>query len=118
MSNDTIKRSDAIEAIHREARIAGGSVAIEYADMFQEAIKAIPSADRPQGWIPCSERLPSKSGTYLVTYEWVGQSGTKYTEIEVIDFERGRWSDHTRHYEKVTAWMPLPKPYEEVKENE
>ena len=49
MSDDLIKRSDAIDAIHREARLAGGSVAIEYADMFQDAIKALPSADRPQG---------------------------------------------------------------------
>jgi len=49
---DTIYKEDAIEAIHREARLAGGSVAIEYADMFQDAIKALPSADRPQGeWI-------------------------------------------------------------------
>ena len=52
MSKDTIYREDAIEAIHREARIVGGSVAIEYADMFQDVIKALPSADRPQGeWI-------------------------------------------------------------------
>ena len=49
MSDDLIRRSDAIEAIHREARLAGGFVAIEYADMFQYAIKDIPSADRPQG---------------------------------------------------------------------
>ena len=49
MNDDLIRRSDAIEAIHREARLAGGSVAIEYADMFQYAIKDIPSADRPQG---------------------------------------------------------------------
>ena len=50
MNDDLIRRSDAIEAIHREARLAGGSVAIEYADMFQYAIKDIPSADRPQGY--------------------------------------------------------------------
>lgn len=49
MSDDLIRRSDAIEAIQREARLAGGSVAIEYADMFQYAIEDIPSADRPQG---------------------------------------------------------------------
>ena len=52
MSKDTIYREDAIKAIHREARLAGGSVAIEYADMFQGAIKAVPSADRPRAeWI-------------------------------------------------------------------
>ena len=88
------------------------------AEGTSEDVESILMKNAVSEWIPCEDRLPSKSGTYLVTYEWVGQSGTKYTEIEVIDFERGRWSDHTRHYEKVTAWMPLPKPYEEVKENE
>lgn len=48
MSDDLIKRSDAIDAIHREARLAGGSVAIEYADMFQDALRSVPSADRPR----------------------------------------------------------------------
>lgn len=85
---------------------------------YEWFINSAPSIEAVREWIPCEDRLPSKSGTYLVTYEWVGQSGTKYTEIEVIDFERGRWSDHTRHYEKVTAWMPLPKPYAECKEAE
>ena len=61
MSDDLIRRSDAIEAIHREARLAGGSVAIEYADMFQYAIKDIPSADRPQGeWEIVGKNHPYK----------------------------------------------------------
>ena len=61
MNDDLIRRSDAIEAIHREARLAGGSVAIEYADMFQYAIKDIPSADRPQGeWVDAE--IPLESG--------------------------------------------------------
>ena len=60
-------------------------------------------------WVPTSERLPSKDGPYLVTYEWIGRSGTKYTEIEGIEFKRGRWECHD--YETVTAWMPLPEPY-------
>lgn len=72
--------------------------------------------DLTEGWIPCSERLPRKNGTYLVTFEWTGKTGNKYIEIEGIDFERGRWSCHD--YEKVTAWMPLPDPYESEEENE
>lgn len=60
-------------------------------------------------WIPTSERLPSRDELYLVTYEWIGRSGTKYTEIEGIEFKRGRWECHD--YETVTAWMPLPEPY-------
>ena len=65
MSDDLIRRSDAIEAIHREARLAGGSVAIEYADMFQYAIKDIPSADRPQGeWIDEADKYDASFGIH------------------------------------------------------
>lgn len=60
-------------------------------------------------WIPCSERLPSENGSYLTTYEWVGLSGTNYTDIDFTDYERGRWQ---RNFETVIAWMELPEPYE------
>ena len=43
MRKDIIYRDDAIEAIHKEARLAGGTVAIEYADMFQETLLGLPS---------------------------------------------------------------------------
>lgn len=114
MNDDLIRRSDAIELCRKwrdKAHEAKDQDGWWTADNLLRHTKEIPSADAVSEWIPCEDRLPSKSGDYLVTYEWVGQSGTKYTEIEVIDFERGRWSDHTRHYEKVTAWMPLPKLY-------
>lgn len=42
--DDVIYRQDAIKAIHKEARLAGGSVAIQYADMFQCALLDLPSA--------------------------------------------------------------------------
>ena len=49
MRDDLIKRSDAI-----------GACAYETIECYEarKAIRALPSADRPQGWIPCSERLP------------------------------------------------------------
>ena len=77
-----------------------------------DAIDDTPTIDAVSEWIPCSERLPRKDGTYLVTYEWIGKTGNKYIEIEGIDFEHGRWDCHD--YEKVTAWMPLPKPWKGV----
>ena len=137
MSDDLIKRSDAIEAIHREARLAGGSVAIEYADMFQYAIKDIPSADRPQGeWIPCSERLPEDIRPVIVT--WKNTDPASYYQyivgkhfIGTAHYHRGKWywyssvtEDLLAEYGKceteefdeaieAVAWMPLPKPYGE-----
>ena len=63
------------------------------------------------GWIPCSERLPEKNGTYLVTYrdDLVG--------IYVIErkyyngkFEPMPYSEkHTGR--KALAWQPFPEPY-------
>lgn len=59
-------------------------------------------------WIPCSERMPSENGTYLTTYEWVGLSGTNYTEVDFTDYERNRWK---RNSGMIIAWMELPKAY-------
>lgn len=98
---DLIRRGDALLECERLTPIECRAM--------KERIKSIPAVEPKQEWIPCSERLPNEDGTYLVTDEWVGKTGTKYIEIEGIDFEHGRWN--CLDYEKVTAWMPLPKPW-------
>jgi hypothetical protein len=50
-------------------------------------------------WIPVSERLPDKNGRYLVT-----------VKQGYITF--GAWVDVAENWAQVTAWMPLPEPYE------
>lgn len=74
------------------------------------------SADAVQGeWIPCSEKLPSEDGCYLVCMSW------KYDNMEVLRWADG-WNCHRDYDGKIsreseidgadiTAWMPLPKPY-------
>ena len=75
---------------------------------FNAAETAIESLNETR-WTPCSERLPSDSGNYLIT---------------VADFRLGHIGEHTvttaDFYAKgekwnsivdVYAWMPLPKPY-------
>lgn len=58
-------------------------------------------------WIPCSEKLPSEDGWYLIAlaFEWG------------IEYEAGRWEDgmwwNPNSHVNV-AWMPLPKSYEET----
>lgn len=96
-------------------------------------------------WIPVTERLPEKPGCYLVTIlnrEWVGKeivqgakppkdnlwenhaniyaerSDGKWVAVEKRVFQndvRPVWSGYD---EQVLAWMPLPKPYTEVKSND
>ena len=132
MSEDLIKRSDAIKDLcdisnnsdmpkdwHR-----GMSVAIS-------ALYRVPSADRPQEWIPCSERLPSEEERK----EWIDNNldGIGYlypclvTRYSSINPDRTKNNPYVaKHYfdgedfvncgeevcsEYILAWMPLPKPW-------
>lgn len=85
-------------------------------ELATEAMSIIPSAERKREWIPCSERLPSEQGQYLVTFPLCNGDPWVY----VLSFSKGKfyetddeWGDI--EYDDVTAWMPLPKPYEERK---
>lgn len=93
---------------------------------FFDAVKALPSADRPQEWIPCSERLPEER-------EWIGTKkfGTTISDEVLVTFEsRGERFVRPMHFQngelggmdkhtmdaihgewKAVAWMPLPKPW-------
>ena len=60
-------------------------------------------------WIPCTERLPKKSGTYLITvYDYEPETveahylhiSKQWTEVEGFD----TWHN-------VKAWMEKPEPY-------
>ena len=108
MSEDLIKRSDAIKDLcdisnnsdmpedwHR-----GLSVAIS-------ALYRVSSTDRPQGWIPCSERLPESQGYYICTCK----DGSKYKRTTVIKWSNGWQLTGSRTYWVVVAWMPLPAPW-------
>lgn len=50
-------------------------------------------------WIPVIEMLPEKEGQYLVTVN------KGYTRL-------GLWIGIKDDWKNVTAWMPLPEPYE------
>lgn len=61
-------------------------------------------------WIPVSERLPENEDYYLVTDD---AGGMRTVEISFFVPEcESPWD-----YVNVTAWMPLPKPYTEVRKN-
>ena len=70
---------------------------------------AVEVADRPQGWIPCSERLPREEEQddelgVLVTL------GNGYSGLQYDWYYDGHWYDWNGF---VVAWMSLPKPYKE-----
>lgn len=121
MSDDLIRRSDAIEAItnhcENECYYRADSWCPQcQREEFQDAIKAIPSADRPQEWIPCRERMPKKEeATYLICTETGHMCSCRWTN-NMYGLGSNEWSKWGWHimdkpqYAKVVAWMPL-KPW-------
>lgn len=75
----------------------------EVAEALEMAIKSL-----DQRWIPVSERLPERSGDYLVTTQWKGSySGDVYIETNMAVYRKKQeeWD-----CVGVIAWMPLPEP--------
>ena len=111
---DLIKRSDAIKALKDNQEYIDGD-AYPF-DCACDVIQAIPSADRPQEWIPCSERLPNEEeATYLICTEDGYMCSCRWTN-DMYGLRSNEWSKWGWHimdkpqYAKVVAWMDL-KPW-------
>ena len=63
-------------------------------------------------WIPCSERLPKRDGTYQIQefIATINDGEQVYASRASYDFESHKWIYHNG---EVVAWMPLPEPYRE-----
>ncbi len=91
-------------------------IANDTAEAFIEAYKECKEIIRSHmddvendGWIPVSERLPEKAGTYIVS--------AKDGKREIVTFVKWqnrfkKWDlSGARAYWKINAWKPLPEPY-------
>ena len=80
-------------------------------------------------WIPVSERLPEKYGTYLVAWKPCGMSEGDiikkcgkphyYEMLEYDPDDEALWIETIEQAEGeyvILAWMPLPEPYRESEE--
>ena len=81
-------------------------------------------------WIPCTEKLPEKSGRYLVTRKFSSLSSllddvfiVNYSELIGVCVDTKIWwigTPGTPYFEElddVVAWMPLPDPYKTYTES-
>ena len=108
---DAISRQAAIDALTEYGN--GRTVYIGVEEAIRR-IEQLPSAQPEQRWIPCSERLPETSGTYLVSGMW--ESG----RVAVGDCEYTSYDGYfnTAWNFDVLAWMLLPEPYQESEQDE
>ena len=96
----------------------------EKRDDITDIVAGIPSAEPEKifcspdaEWVPVSERLPEKDGSYLVCMNWdyhnmdVLMWADGWNCIRLINDKVYRKSEID--WEKITAWMPLPMPYRE-----
>ncbi|EEZ2002710.1 DUF551 domain-containing protein [Escherichia coli] len=73
----------------------------------------------PDGWISCSERMPDDK-----QYVWCWGKSYGWTECDTFegyyDWSRNKWwtvtDDGEEPASKVTHWMPLPEPPQEVRQ--
>ena len=132
--DELIRRSDAIKAIKDHSFALGDDYMEINGHGAIDDIRALPSADRPQEWIPCSERLPKDLEVVNIT--WINHRPMAYyADIKDEPFTataihyKDKWwwyspicEDLLAEYGKsecdkmdadieVTAWMPLPEPW-------
>ena len=113
-----INLDDAIEIIYNQQD--GSGITYEILSHIIREILLLPIFETEQPhcgdlnskWIPCSERLPSERGWYLITV----QGMNRFADMDYY-YGNSEW-DEVSSKQKVIAWMPLPKPYREESEVE
>ena len=89
-----------------------------YIQRFEALRMAIEALQEPQvgGWIPVSERLPEDGYGVLVTVNGKHNNITFVDALEIAEYDGDfgwivegypQWTDPD-----VTAWQPLPEPFE------
>lgn len=107
---DTILRSDAIKAVWGDDNNPSeDGMVFEAQSHIDRDIRLIPSADRPQRWIPCSERLPKEYEVLCFDIYKNCIVGHPFAEDSASTGFCAE-SEGVFLYECI-AWMPLPEPW-------
>lgn len=125
---DLIDRQAAIDALE-EPRKVPDTWTDEYAVgermQWEKDVKALNSLSpvQEQQWIPVAEKLPDADENVLVTCEYKGKRSVGLGSLGSYVDGGECWCLPSDEYaigdyainRKITAWMPLPEPYREVK---
>lgn len=78
-------------------------------EIIRDIIPLIESQPKVGEWIPCRERLPDESGTYIVN---AIENGIVHVTFAKWMPRMKTWNlTGSRSYWRVTAWKPLTEPY-------
>ena len=111
------------DCISRQAVLEGIAKWVEdgYADSeadishISSLVTHLPSVTPTQEWIPCSDRLPEEKVEVLVTTECGNITiAERYSANDYFINDGAATADE----DEITAWMPLPKPYEGDKKDD
>ena len=101
-----LSRDTSLEAVN-ELKYYAGFNQDKVIEQIQEAMDMGAEALKMQCWIPCSERLPEETGSYLISGVW----GSGKFAVGDCDFSVNDGYFRTAWNFDVLAWMPLPEPY-------
>ena len=111
---DTVSRQATIDVLKRDTCVG---------NRVLDIVKALPSAQPEQRWIPCSERLPEEKDAKILKKLGINMRSDYVLATVEVKGERMTILSHTfdgvwqwdKKYAfpdyNVIAWMPLPEPY-------
>lgn len=125
MARDLIDRQVVLE--HYRVPDPAGTFA--YCNSILEFVESLPSAEQDERWIPCIKKLPEMHDAGILKKIGINMISDQCNITVRVDgnamvlsdatLRDGKW--HTRYLQsldvigktyEVTAWMPLPDPYE------
>ena len=82
-----------------------------YARMLNMTARRLRDLEQAQKWIPVTERLPEKTGSYIVhTDNGAVCTAKYYYDLPTgLRFEKPHWNS-SKLAKHITHWMSLPEP--------